>query len=659
MAAARNAAQKTFQIPLVPQGAPAPIPSPKLDADLNSKIGPVINLSPREAAQVMDVLQRTKRWLWNVFSGRRAPDQRLIVILAPPGHPGSLLPSLMASHLSSWLGSITEGQGRGVRLGRTVIPESPRLRSIPCSVEVIDGLENDSVAAQTHRLAGSEVTVSARVLLAKDWPGGGKPEGPGQAGRLLSAATDRVFLDWDAERGIAALTDEGMFDLVPLKWRERFISYIKGITCDDSPVPFLTLVNAYLDALDIVLRMGLRSKFEEALSVHGIVPWWFAYSTRIWVGGGNLGKCRLVTLGTAMEACYSKTALRSLLQGEEALTEVLRTFTTHLRCLGSDSIHIPAWAPPKPSTQPEIPGKKPPSSFTTRTEGLPSLDSIVLSDFQREELKDFSRFVKNRHRVQSELGLDPALFGPIGAVALFHGPSGTGKTMAGGAIAQELGLPHHVLKAGKTIGGSSSDVEEVLQQILKEMGDNSGLFQIDEIDSLLLRRDQQPSNGWMQFYTRIVNTFLAFLDGCTQPIIFTTNRPEALDPAIMRRIQFQVAFPEPDAGAREAIWRNLWPSALPISGDIDLAFLAREFPFTGAEIRKAMLDACLRSLDRGGPAQMDLIESSLLIAFRTSSGDSKPRGLVQEKLPRFSPETMTRLKALVNHLAAAGRSTVQ
>ena len=659
MAAARNVAQKTFQIPLVPHGAPAPVPSPRLDADLNSKIGPVINLSPREAAQVMDVLGRTKQWLWNVFSGRRAPDYRLIVTLAPPGHPGSLLPSLMANHISSWLGSITEGQGRGVRPGRTVNPDSPRLRSISCSVEVIDGLENDSFATQMHHVVGSEMTQSARVLLAQDWPGGGKPQGPEPAGRLLNAATDRVFLDWDAERGIAALTEEGMFDLVPLKWRERFISYVKGITWNGSPVPFLILVNAYLDTLDIVLRLGLRSKFEEALSVQGIVPWWFAHSTRIWVGGGSLGKCKLVTLGTAMEATFSKAAIRSLLQGEEALTEVLRTFTTHLRCLGSDSIHIPAWAPPKPSTPPETPEKKPPSSFTTRTEGLPSLDSIVLSDFQREELKDFTRFIKNRHRAQSELGLDPALFGPIPAVALFHGPSGTGKTMTGGAIAQELGLPHHVLKAGKTIGSTSSDVEEVLQQFLKEMGENSGLFQIDEIDSLLLRRDQQPSNGWMQFYTRIVNTFLAFLDGCTQPIIFTTNRPEALDPAVMRRIQFQVAFPEPDAGAREAIWRTLWPSALPMAGEIDLAFLAREFPFTGAEIRKAMLDACLRSLDRGGPAQMDLVESSLLIAFRASAGDAKPPSRFQDKRPRFSPKTMARLEAIVNHLAAAGRSTVQ
>ena len=127
----------------------------------------------------------------------------------------------------------------------------------------------------------------------------------------------------------------------------------------------------------------------------------------------------------------------------------------------------------------------------------------------------------------------------------------------------------------------------------------------------------------------------------------------------MRRIQFQVAFPEPDAGAREAIWRTLWPSALPMAGEIDLAFLAREFPFTGAEIRKAMLDACLRSLDRGGPAQMDLVESSLLIAFRASAGDAKPPSRFQDKRPRFSPKTMARLEAIVNHLAAAGRSTVQ
>jgi hypothetical protein len=117
----------------------------------------------------------------------------------------------------------------------------------------------------------------------------------------------------------------------------------------------------------------------------------------------------------------------------------------------------------------------------------PQLGSVVLPAFEREELLRFVQFVQARTDAPAQFGLDPTIYGSIAAATLFSGPSGTGKSMAGGAIARELGLNHYVLKSNMLMG-DANEQERQLQQVFDEISSRKGVFQIDEVDRVLHTR---------------------------------------------------------------------------------------------------------------------------------------------------------------------------
>ncbi|TMD63133.1 MAG: ATP-binding protein [Chloroflexi bacterium] len=187
--------------------------------------------------------------------------------------------------------------------------------------------------------------------------------------------------------------------------------------------------------------------------------------------------------------------------------------------------------------------------------------------------------------------------GGTGTTALFAGPSGTGKTMAAGIIASELGLPLFRIDLARVVSKWIGETEKNLDRVFKAAEDSNAVLFLDEADSLLGKRSEVKDS-----HDRYANLEISYLlqkmelyDGLA---ILATNMRQLIDEAFMRRLSFTVLFPLPEEPDRRLIWDALWPAALPRQGDVDLDRLAH-FRLPGGNIRNVVLAAAYLAATEG------------------------------------------------------------
>ncbi|MBO0856475.1 MAG: ATP-binding protein, partial [Nocardia sp.] len=208
----------------------------------------------------------------------------------------------------------------------------------------------------------------------------------------------------------------------------------------------------------------------------------------------------------------------------------------------------------------------------------------------------------------ARLGIDP----PRGV--LLYGPPGCGKTYLVRALAGSGQLSVHAVKGAelmdKWVGSSERAVREVFQRARDSA---PSLLFLDEIDALAPRRGQSSDSG---VGDRVVAALLTELDG-VEPlrdvvVVGATNRPELIDPALLRpgRLERLVFVPPPDARARTEILRTASRS-VPLAGDVDLRALGGELDgYSAADcsalLREAAMVAMRRDVDAADIGAADL-----------------------------------------------------
>jgi len=166
-----------------------------------------------------------------------------------------------------------------------------------------------------------------------------------------------------------------------------------------------------------------------------------------------------------------------------------------------------------------------------------------------------------------------------GMTFLFHGPSGTGKTMLAKGIANHLDCPLISLNLEDMPKINVSD-DEILSMLFREAALLGGIVFLDECDDVFGR-----SEAWLS------RSLLLEIEKSCCITILATNKPLELDPAMERRIAMKVRFELPDAGLRQQMWQALLPPAAELSDDVDLARLAEQFQFSGGLIKNCILMA--------------------------------------------------------------------
>jgi len=253
---------------------------------------------------------------------------------------------------------------------------------------------------------------------------------------------------------------------------------------------------------------------------------------------------------------------------------------------------------------------------------------VAGADEAIEELEEIKEFLQT-----------PAKFQAIGAKipkgVLLYGPPGTGKTLLARAVAGEAGVPFYSISGSDFVemfvGVGASRVRDLFEQA---KANAPAIVFVDEIDAVGRHRGAGFGGGHDE-REQTLNQLLVELDGFDTKggviVIAATNRPDILDPALLRpgRFDRQIVVAQPDLTGRKGILR-VHARGKPFAPDVDLDIIARRTPgFTGADLANVINEGALLTA-RGNQTQITMycLEEAI---DRVTAGPKRKSVLLSEK----------------------------
>ena len=253
---------------------------------------------------------------------------------------------------------------------------------------------------------------------------------------------------------------------------------------------------------------------------------------------------------------------------------------------------------------------------------------VAGADEPIEELQEIKEFLQN-----------PAKFQAIGAKipkgVLLYGPPGTGKTLLARAVAGEAGVPFYSISGSDFVemfvGVGASRVRDLFEQA---KANAPAIVFVDEIDAVGRHRGAGLGGGHDE-REQTLNQMLVELDGFDTKggviVIAATNRPDILDPALLRpgRFDRQIMVPQPDLAGRKGILR-VHARGKPFAPDVDLDAIARRTAgYTGADLANVINEGALLTA-RGNGTQITMASMEEAID-RVMAGPERKSSLLSEK----------------------------
>ena len=238
------------------------------------------------------------------------------------------------------------------------------------------------------------------------------------------------------------------------------------------------------------------------------------------------------------------------------------------------------------------------AKLLTERLGRVTFEDVAGVDEAKDDLKEIVDFLRDPQKFQR-------LGGRIPKGVLLVGPPGTGKTLLARAIAGEANVPFFTISGSDFVemfvGVGASRVRDMFEQAKKN---SPCIVFIDEIDAVGRHRGAGLGGGNDE-REQTLNQLLVEMDGFEANesviLIAATNRPDVLDPALLRpgRFDRQIVVPNPDLGGREKILR-VHLRKVPLAPDVDPRTIARGTPgFSGADLANLVNEGALMAARRG------------------------------------------------------------
>jgi cell division protease FtsH len=238
------------------------------------------------------------------------------------------------------------------------------------------------------------------------------------------------------------------------------------------------------------------------------------------------------------------------------------------------------------------------AKLLTEAHGRVTFEDVAGIDEAKQDLQEIVEFLRDPQKFQR-------LGGRIPRGVLLVGPPGTGKTLTAKAVAGEANVPFFTISGSDFVemfvGVGASRVRDMFEQAKKNA---PCIIFIDEIDAVGRHRGAGLGGGNDE-REQTLNQLLVEMDGFEPNegiiIIAATNRPDVLDPALLRpgRFDRQIVVPNPDVNGREKILR-VHVRKVPLAPDVDLKIIARGTPgFSGADLMNLVNEAALLAARRG------------------------------------------------------------
>ncbi|HEX3045137.1 MAG TPA: ATP-binding protein [Bacillota bacterium] len=222
-------------------------------------------------------------------------------------------------------------------------------------------------------------------------------------------------------------------------------------------------------------------------------------------------------------------------------------------------------------------------------------DDLVLPELTALQLKELLAWPAHGKRLITEFQMAKHI--QPGYRALFHGPSGTGKTLTAALIGKRVEKPVYRIDISQLVSKYIGETEKNLEKIFTVAENRDWILFFDEADALFGKRTGISSSN-DRFANQETAYLLQRIEVCKNIVILATNLKANMDEAYTRRFQSVVYFPMPEEEQRLRLWRGAFSNKVILNEEIDLKEIAKKYDITGGSIVNVVRYASLMAAAR-------------------------------------------------------------
>ena len=222
-------------------------------------------------------------------------------------------------------------------------------------------------------------------------------------------------------------------------------------------------------------------------------------------------------------------------------------------------------------------------------------DDLVLPQRTLNEILEIKNWVEHSDTLMNDWGMAKKL--KQGYRALFHGPSGTGKTMTATLLGNQTGMEVFRIDLSMVVSKFIGETEKNLSSLFDRAINKNWILFFDEADALFGKRTN-VRDAHDKYANQEVSYLLQRIENHSGLIILASNFKGNMDAAFTRRFQSFILFSIPNAVDRLRIWQNAFPKKVKLEEIIDLMSIAEKFELSGSNIMNVVQFASLQALAR-------------------------------------------------------------